>query len=57
MGLVRVCSHYRHEAGARAALVGALVLVARGFRGVLAAACDCWRLAVLSSFIATEYNG
>ncbi|GEM_PF-2475109 len=50
-------SHFRHEAGARVALVGALVLVARGFRGVLAAADDRWRLAVLSSFIATEYNG
>jgi len=57
MGSGRVCSHFRHEAGAREALVGALVLVARGFRGVLAAAGDRWRLAVLSSFIATEYNG
>jgi len=42
MGLGRVCSHYRHEAGAREALGGVLVLVARGFRGVLAAACGRW---------------
>ena len=57
MGPSRVCSHYRHEAVARAVLVGALVLVRRYFRGVRATVGDRWRLAVLSSFIATEYNG
>lgn len=57
MGPSRVCSHYRHEAGAREALGGVLMLVTRCFRGVRAAANERWRLAVLSSFIATEYNG
>lgn len=50
-------AHYRHEAGAREALGGVLMLVRLYFRGVRAAANERWRLAVLSSFIATEYNG
>ncbi len=57
MGPSRGRSHYRHEAGAREALGGVLMLVTRYFRGVQAAANERWRLAVLSSFIATEYNG
>lgn len=57
MGSSRVCSHFRHEAGAREALGGVLMLVRLYFRGVRAAANEHWRLAVLSSFIATEYNG
>ena len=57
MGSSRVCSHFRHEAEAREALGGELMLVRRYFRGVRAAANERWRLAVLSSFIATEYNG
>lgn len=43
MGPSRVCSHFRHEAGARAVLLAVLVLVARYFRGVRAAACDRWQ--------------
>lgn len=57
MGPSRGRSHYRHEAGAREALGGVLMLVRRYFRGVRAAVGDRWRLAVLSSFIASEYNG
>ena len=57
MGSSRGRSHYRHEAGAREALGGVLMLVRLYFRGVRAAANERWRLAVLSSFIATEYNG
>lgn len=34
MGSGRVCSHFRHEAGAREALGGVLMLVRRYFRGV-----------------------
>ena len=40
MGSGRVCSHFRHEAGAREALGGVLMLVTRRFRDVRAAACD-----------------
>lgn len=56
MGPSRGRSHYRHEAGAREALGGVLMLVTRYFRGVQAAANERWRLTVLSSFISTEYN-
>ena len=57
MGPSRERSYFRHEVGAREALGGVLMLVARCFLGVQAAANERWRLAVLSSFIATEYNG
>ena len=43
MGSSRVCSHFRHEAGAREALGGVLMLVRLYFRGVRAAANERWQ--------------